>query len=439
MSVPRLVDLATTLTGIGDGAGLGDDDLVAAIRTAGELRRLADAAGARLSATLAERCVSKDPNTPAVQRGHASAEALIAAEADLDRTEAFSWTRVGSACADRVALSGELLPAAHPRVAEALAAGELSLNAADRIIRTLDTASAHATPEQSEGFEHTLVAIAPGLSTRDLRTACQRVIDLVDPDGVEPTEDDLRQRSSLTIQQQDDGLTRIVALLHPEAAAYVMTALDSRTAPRRTPTFTADAVLAAGESADDRRPLARRRADALAGIARDALTLDTGQVAGAPVTVMVAMTLDQLEARTAGAAQIIGVDQPVSAGTARRLAAGAEIIPLVLGAESEILDQGRASRLATPAQRRALAHRDRGCIWCGAPPGWCEVAHLQSWASGGPTNLQSLALMCPFHHWLYDHEGWTVEWHGTVPWLIPPAHIDPARTPRRAGPVPAVA
>ena len=435
MPAPRLVELATTLTALGDPGLLPDDAVVTAIREVGELRRLADALGARLSATLAERCATKDPETPAVRRGYSTPESLIAAEADLDRAAASSWTRVGVAVQDRVALSGEVLPAAHPRVAEAIVAGELSVGAADRIIRTLTAAAEFASVEQIDGFERTLVAIAPGMESRQLRVACQRVIDLVNPDGVEPTEDELRSRSTVTVTQQDDGLTRMVALLHPEAAGYVLTALDARTAPRRSPTFTADTVLAAGEDPEDRRTLARRRADALVGIARDALTLDTGKVAGAPVTVLVTMTLDQLTERESGPAHILGIDQPISAGTARRMAADAEIIPLVLGGDSEILDQGRASRLATPAQRRALAFRDQGCVWDhGIPPGWCEVAHLQSWASGGPTDLASLALMCPFHHWLYDHEDWHLEWHGTVPYLIPPAHVDPSRTPRRAGP-----
>ncbi|MBI5160038.1 MAG: DUF222 domain-containing protein [Micrococcales bacterium] len=336
-----------------------------------------------------------------------------------------------------------MISAPHPGVADAVAAGALSLGAADRIVRTLDAAAEHSTPEQVDRFEQTLVALAPGMPSRDLRAACRRVIDLVDPDGIEPAEDELRRRSTLTIHQQDDGLTRLVALLHPEAAAYVLTALDARTAPRRLPTFSLDAGAACGDpdaqGVEDRRTLAYRRADALAGIARDALSLDTGRVAGAAVTAVVTMTLEQLHG-AGGAARLTGIDQPVSAATARRMAAQAELIPLVLGRESEILDQGRACRLATPAQRRALAHRDEGCIWgCGAPPGWCDVAHLRSWLGGGRTDLDNLALMCSFHHRLFDHEGWSLRWHDGAPWLIPPAHVDPTRTPRRAGPVAAVA
>nr|WP_238706059.1 hypothetical protein [Serinicoccus marinus] len=50
----------------------------------------------------------------------------------------------------------------------------------------------------------------------------------------------------------------------------------------------------------------------------------------------------------------------------RQLACEADIIPAVLGEKGQILDLGRAKRLVTPGQRRALAHRDGGCTFPGA-------------------------------------------------------------------------
>lgn len=143
-----------------------------------------------------------------------------------------------------------------------------------------------------------------------------------------------------------------------------------------------------------------------------------------------------------GWAEVAGCDQPISAATARRLAADAEIIPVVMGGPSEILDQGRAMRLFTTAQRRAMALRDGGCVWpgCHAPPGWCEAAHRLSWLDGGATDLDNGVLLCPFHHRTLDAEGWRFERDdGGVLWLIPPGHVDAWRTPRRAGRLPAVA
>jgi Domain of unknown function (DUF222) len=142
-----------------------------------------------------------------------------------------------------------------------------------------------------------------------------------------------------------------------------------------------------------------------------------------------------------GAAQIDGIDEPISARTARRLACDAQIIPIVLGGRSELLDLGHGARLFSEVQRRALSTRDGGCIWpsCSAPPGWCEVAHLKAWALGGRTDLNNGALMCPFHHRRFDHDQWEIEWENGVPYLIPPPWVDPARLRRRAGRLPRAA
>ena len=54
----------------------------------------------------------------------------------------------------------------------------------------------------------------------------------------------------------------------------------------------------------------------------------------------------------------------------RRLACDAEVIPVVLGTESQVLDVGRAHRSATEPLWRTLVARDRHCAFpgCGAHP-----------------------------------------------------------------------
>ena len=49
----------------------------------------------------------------------------------------------------------------------------------------------------------------------------------------------------------------------------------------------------------------------------------------------------------------------VTAEQARRLACQARIIPVVLGRKGEVLDLGRSARLFSPAQRKAMAIRDK--------------------------------------------------------------------------------
>ncbi|TIC87326.1 DUF222 domain-containing protein, partial [Nocardioides sp. GY 10113] len=90
----------------------------------------------------------------------------------------------------------------------------------------------------------------------------------------------------------------------------------------------------------------------------------------------------------------------ISAAHARRLACTAKIVPAVLGSKSEVLDLGRAHRLFTPAQRKALRLRDTTCRaeGCSVPATWCEAHHEHPWSRGGATDLKNAVLLCGFHH-----------------------------------------
>ena len=113
------------------------------------------------------------------------------------------------------------------------------------------------------------------------------------------------------------------------------------------------------------------------------------------------MTLDDLLARlTAAGVATLDTGHRISAGQARRLAARHRVIPAVLGAKSEILDQGHAKRLFTKAQRLALAQTQGGCTadGCDAPAAMCHAHHDQPWSTGGPTDLANGRLLCGHHH-----------------------------------------
>lgn len=86
----------------------------------------------------------------------------------------------------------------------------------------------------------------------------------------------------------------------------------------------------------------------------------------------------------------------------RQLACDADIIPVVLGTDGEVLDIGRAVRLFTKGQRRALWHRDQKCTYpgCDLPAGWVQAHHLIHWSDGGPSDLTNAALLCQRHHTL---------------------------------------
>lgn len=429
MSAEQVVARAERLGAILGGRSvrdLSDPDVLALMDAVGALRRTVDALGAAAADVVSDRLL-------AIRQGERTAD-LVAARVGIPLREAREWCAVGSAIAPGMALTGEPLPAERPAVAAALAAGELPVAAAYVIAKAVERVR-HCTDRATlDALEQMMVDRSADLSLHDLAVLGRRAIDVVDPDGAEPREDLLRSRSGLSITRTSDGMVRWVVTMHPEAAGILTTALDARTTPRRQPTFSIDPE---SEPDADPRTLSQRRLDALTDLGRASLQHDTGQVAGSPVTMLVTVALDALLSGI-GTARISGVDEPISAATARRLAADAEIIPAVLGACPEPLDLGRAARLFTTAQRRALTIRDGGCVWpgCPAPPGWCEVAHLISWLQGGATDLKNGVLMCPFHHRRLDLDGWCLEWRTDELWLIPPPHVDAFRTPRRAGRVP---
>ena len=72
---------------------------------------------------------------------------------------------------------------------------------------------------------------------------------------------------------------------------------------------------------------------------------------------------------------------------------------------------GRTRRHATPAQRKALAVRDRGCAMpgCTIPAEACQAHHLTEWSAGGPTDLDGLVLLCWSHHRQVDLGTYRIE------------------------------
>ena len=75
----------------------------------------------------------------------------------------------------------------------------------------------------------------------------------------------------------------------------------------------------------------------------------------------------------------------------------------------QVIGSGRATRQISRRLRRALEHRDRCCVvpGCGATRG-LHAHHIRHWEDGGPTELDNLVLLCPFHHRLHHSGGITI-------------------------------
>ncbi len=108
---------------------------------------------------------------------------------------------------------------------------------------------------------------------------------------------------------------------------------------------------------------------------------------------------------------------PGASGVPQRLAA----LAVALMGRQVPLAVGRTERTATPAQRRALAVRDRGCIvpGCGVVAEACQVHHVTEWAAGGASDPENLVLLCWAHHRQVDLRMWSIEPAGATGSPIP--------------------
>jgi hypothetical protein len=180
-------------------------------------------------------------------------------------------------------------------------------------------------------------------------------------------------------------------ILDPVGAAALEAAIGPLSAPVPGP-----------DGQRDPRSPQTRRGQALIEVCRRATNAADRPPAGVKTTLMLTMSYDDLAGRV-GAATVVGSPQGgslIAPDTVRRLACDANVIPTVLGSRSEVLDQGRATRLATPGQLAALWLRDAGCTFpgCTTPAHWCDAHHLTHWADGGTSTLTNLALLCGRHH-----------------------------------------
>jgi hypothetical protein len=163
------------------------------------------------------------------------------------------------------------------------------------------------------------------------------------------------------------------------------------------------------------------------------------------VEVLVLATLDQLAAahgaddlaaRTAGLAHlsIAGTSggwagSSLDPATLARLSCDSPLRRALLTPDGAVLNLGRRQRLATPNQKKALAARDHGCAipGCGAPPEYCDVHHVTPWAMGGPTNIDSMILVCSRDHTALHAGIYSVEMRDGIPWVRLPSWIDAFR------------
>jgi hypothetical protein len=96
--------------------------------------------------------------------------------------------------------------------------------------------------------------------------------------------------------------------------------------------------------------------------------------------------------------------------TLLRIACDCGLVVAETSAQGDVLDIGRRSRKPSPALRRALLLRDRGCRFPGCTAtAFVEAHHITHWVHHGPTSLANTVLVCHRHHVAVHEGGFRIE------------------------------
>ncbi|WP_022867403.1 HNH endonuclease signature motif containing protein [Schaalia vaccimaxillae] len=345
----------------------------------------------------------------------------------------------------------------------------------------------------------------PRMTVAQIEVMAQAWSMALDPDGALPDESVQQRRRGFSIGRVKDGTVRVTGELLPDVAAQLEKLFDAYLNPKvnavalnaggpcpvsgyplaeKAPDHAldqdrkqiADGAFAPGlgqpsdhaldaglgepgvqeveansvAAVPDLRTPAQRRHDAFAGILAQAAGLESMPLlGGAPPTLVVATTIDQLtppmDSASANVAQpgdprdqhgdplgqrggnegpgvafIQGSSEEFSAvpaTVARHIGCAGAIQRISLDAQGRITDISSSSRVFTAHQRRAIALRDGGCIipGCTVRASWCEVHHVVEHSRGGSTSTDNGVLLCWYHHRNLESNGWTITMHHGIP------------------------
>src|SRR6478672_8598128 len=242
---------------------------------------------------------------------------------------------------------------------EAMVAGRVSPEQAAVIVDAIDRLPTDA--EVRQRGEEALLHEATRLNATDLAKAARHLVEVADPDAAERKAEwelDRQDRAAhhgrfLAIVEDGAGGIRVRGRGTVEDGAAIKAALLplTKTAPAADP--------ATGEENTDPRDHGARLWDALVETCRHALTTDLPpDCHGARPRIAVTTSLEVLQQKidwaTLGAGTSTTDDGlELTPSVVRRMACDADLIPIVLGTQGEVLDVGRTSRLVTPAIWRA--------------------------------------------------------------------------------------
>jgi hypothetical protein len=298
-----------------------------------------------------------------------------------------------------------------PETQAALEQGEISEAHADALADA--RAKADATAKAALGArEAELLAAGAKETPGQFRDRLAQFVKRHSADDGRSEFDRKRGARRLSLWRDKDGMTQLRGSFDPVAGQLVRSTLDRvaeqlyRRDHRNHPE---DEPVPVEERTNE-----QRMADAFSEVCRRADQVD-GPAKRGQDRAVVFLSLDDLLGRldAAGIPSTLADGTPIPASVARRLACDSGLIPMVLGGDSVPLDEGRAKRDPTPAQRLAVGAQYSTCMVgdCTAPFAWTELHHVDPFHEGagtGRTDLDNLIPACDHDHHLVHTPGWTV-------------------------------
>ena len=318
-----------------------------------------------------------------------------------------SWAAGGTTFAAWLAWRCSLLPRRareHERIGRQLAELPLTHAAFSRGELSYAKASVLTRIAQPE-TEERLLELAEAMTASQLERAVGAYRQLSREEAAEQQE-----REYLRYSWTDEGALSMRAQLAAEDGALVMRALEAgRNAlwqRRHAEVSVAGADEPAPASVDE--PARPSNAEALVAMADLALARsDADRTSGERYQVVVHVDAATLAHETDGRCELAD-GRPLAAETARRLSCDGSIVELH-ERNGEPLSLGRKRRTISPALRRALAARDRGCRFPGCDnTRFVDGHHRRHWSQGGETNLENLVSLCRRHHRLVHERGYSI-------------------------------
>jgi hypothetical protein len=239
-----------------------------------------------------------------------------------------------------------------------------------------------------------IIALAEASTFEPWKRDVMALAEYADADGAEP---DPYVGNELHLAKTLDGCTDVSGSFDAANGLAIRTAIEART-DALFKRFTRDHELTPDLAVPPRKVL---RALAMAELIRDAVGAEPGS--GSAPRAEVTLVMHDHEVTDPDGT-------PLPRAAAGVWGCDPEVWAVVVNEMGIPVDVGHTKRLATVAQRRAIAIRDGGCTFpgCDAPIDWCDHHHVVDWHKGGPTDLANLVALCRHHHGVTHRNGWSM-------------------------------